>query len=110
MYAFGLGRTETAVLSGAPTPAPTSPLTPVFIGFEFDPSAPTRWPPLSNDAIRYVGLVPGFVGLYQINFVIPEPPLDAPPCGDGVESNLTVSIRSDVSFDGGGVCVELRSQ
>ena len=63
----------------------------------------------------FAGSTRGFVGLYQINFVVPPPPAGLQPCsslivasgpiGGLVLSNLTVSVGSLVSFDGAGICV-----
>jgi uncharacterized protein (TIGR03437 family) len=53
----------------------------------------------------YAGLAPGYVGLYQINFTVPPPPVGTPPCSGAVQSNLTVSVGGLASFDGAGICV-----
>ena len=54
-------------------------------------------------------LTPGYVGLYQVNFVVPEPPAGYQNrCGLGaLRSNLTVSIGVLYSYDGAGICVEV---
>jgi hypothetical protein len=53
--------------------------------------------------------------LYQINFIVPPPPAGLPPCpdpativafGNVAPSNLTVSVGSNFSFDGAGICVQ----
>ena len=63
------------------------------------------------------GATQGFIGLYQINFIVPQPPAGIEPCVDNaslvqggvaVQSNLTVSVGSDFSFDGAGICVAQR--
>jgi len=63
----------------------------------------------------FAGATPGFIGLYQVNFIVPPPPPDLPQCTDlsriglfdnAVQSNLTVSIGSVYSFDGVGICVQ----
>ncbi len=53
----------------------------------------------------YAGLTPGFAGLYQVNFIVPPPPADIPACIGTVQSNLTVSVGGQASFDGAGICV-----
>jgi uncharacterized protein (TIGR03437 family) len=53
----------------------------------------------------YSGLVPGYVGLYQINFIVPPPPAGTQSCSGTVQSNLTVSVGGLASFDGAGICV-----
>ncbi len=56
----------------------------------------------------------GYVGLYQINFIVPPTPAGLQPCAysgvtpdlvNGIFSNLTVSVGSIFSFDGAGICV-----
>jgi uncharacterized protein (TIGR03437 family) len=71
-------------------------------------SAPTLAP-------TYSGLAPGYVGLYQINFVVPPGPTNGiSRCAspgtflagtNPVQSNLTVSFGGTFSFDGAGICV-----
>lgn len=63
----------------------------------------------------FAGLAPGYVGLYQLNFIVPaEPGNGIVPCsqpgsvalgGDVPQSNLTVSIGGQFSFDDAGICV-----
>jgi hypothetical protein len=52
----------------------------------------------------FVGLTPGQIGLFQVNFVVPPPPSGTAPCGYA-QSNLTVSIGGG-SFDGAGIGVD----
>ena len=56
----------------------------------------------------FAGATPGYVGLYQVNFVVPPIPSGTPACVEPpqfpagqnvVESNLTVSIGGAFSFD-----------
>jgi hypothetical protein len=49
--------------------------------------------------------VQGYIGLYQINFVVPQPPAGIEACSGAVYSNLTVSVGGLFSFDGAGICV-----
>jgi hypothetical protein len=71
-----------------------------------------------SEGLLWAGLLPGQVGIYQINFRVPETiPEDLPPCS-GLDWNLTVSIGSPGyalrpigsglvdTFDGAGICVE----
>jgi uncharacterized protein (TIGR03437 family) len=63
IYATGLGRTSPPIDSG--TPAPSDPLPAAVIS----PTVTLGGAPM---AVDYAGLVPGSVGLYQINVVVPR--------------------------------------
>jgi uncharacterized protein (TIGR03437 family) len=109
IYAVGLGRPSQDVATGhsAQVAVPQDE-TLWLLDFSFGPNDSPRWFRTQASATPlFVGLVPGFVGLSQINFRVPElVPPDVPRCGDGVRSNLTISLSSNRSFDGGGICVE----
>jgi uncharacterized protein (TIGR03437 family) len=114
-YAVGLGLTTPAV----PTGQAAATATPTYQTFSLDfnfrqnalatkPMRPTVIPvllPTSLYSPLYSGLVPGYVGLYQINFVVPQPPAGIEACSGTVQSNLTVSVGGQTSFDGAGICV-----
>jgi uncharacterized protein (TIGR03437 family) len=118
-YATGLGQTNPPLTTGTPA-ANSSPAVSAFnLDFNYRPNALATQPstvyPPANPPL-FAGSTQGFVGLYQINFVIPPPPAGLQPCSnldfiaDGpvgglVQSNLTVSVGSLVSFDGAGICV-----
>jgi len=126
LYAVGLGPTVPMIKSGeaAPIPAPSSY---VALRFDFSPDTGPSFarliePLLASTAASggaspnlQVGemtpafLTPGYVGLYQVNFVVPEPPAGYQNgCFQGaLRSNLTVSIGVLYSYDGAGICVEL---
>jgi uncharacterized protein (TIGR03437 family) len=145
IYAFGLGHTVPAVRSGEVTPSNAPILGPVFgpfartvsVDFDFRPNAGPSKTYLFNVAqsnpsthalvelpsnpVRFVGLTPGQVGLYQINLELPAKFPAVLPCGltmlDGnssgptnlyslVQSNLTIDIGPSVSFDGAAICVQ----
>jgi|HubBroStandDraft_4_1064222.scaffolds.fasta_scaffold66134_2 uncharacterized protein (TIGR03437 family) len=127
-YAVGLGQTVEPQTTGQALniSAPTSTL--YGVDFNYRPNAlatkPTgpgtnQIPPPTPNAIYpmplFTGTTPGFVGLYQINFTVPQAPVGLPPCVDYttagpfanvVQSNLTVSVGSAYSFDGAGICVQ----
>lgn len=116
MYAVGLGGSVPAVKTGQPTPSPAPSIDGVTIGYDFSPNAAPKYPlpslnpPGASATPVFAGLTPGFVGLYQINFVVPTPPPGTRPCLaiDGlVTSNLTVSVAAGGSFDGAGICVHI---
>lgn len=108
MYALGLGPTTPAVQTGQPSPL--SALVPVQIGFDFSPNAPPKYPLFQTKPpnLVFAGLTPGSVGLYQINFTVPQPPPGTPSCpSNGGVSNLTVSIGI-LSYDGAALCVAVK--
>jgi uncharacterized protein (TIGR03437 family) len=128
IYATGMGRTVPAIETGeaAPTTAPVLGGPPplgartVDVQFDFRPNAmPSR--PYINPLLMapaapapiFAGLVPGQVGLYQINVKIPDtlPPipactLSAPTISGVVQSNLTIDIGGQSTFDGAAICVQ----
>jgi uncharacterized protein (TIGR03437 family) len=74
LFATGLGVVDQPVASGAPAP--------------FSPIARTPAPPIvrvggTSAEARFSGLSPGFVGLYQVNFVVPS----------GVSGTPTVTLE-----------------
>ena len=96
-YGYGLGRPETLIDAGTATPQPGLRLeTPVSVQFTGLAT--------SEDMAVYSGLVPGQVGLYQVNFRVPPLPNGLPICGPGRPSNLTMMVRGTVSSDTVGFC------
>jgi uncharacterized protein (TIGR03437 family) len=95
IYAIGLGATTPAVPDGAGSPSSEplarTPLPEVMFGGGFT-GTPT------NGQVLFSGLTPGFVGLYQVNVIIPpdSPVLDAVPVQvrlGGVTSNsVTIAV------------------
>ena len=111
-YAVGLGLTTPAIPTGqaASTATPTSET--FYLDFNFRPNALATKPMQPTLSFGpafpiplYAGLVPGYAGLFQINFVVPPPPVGVQACAAGVQSNLTVSVGGPASFDGAGICV-----
>jgi uncharacterized protein (TIGR03437 family) len=105
-YAVGLGATTPAVPTGQPA-ATAAPTTETFnLNFNYSENAgPTRV--AAGQKPLYSGLTPGYAGLYQINFIVPTPatPGFVPGCGPEVQSNFTMTLIGDTSFDGAGICV-----
>ena len=117
IYALGLGATNPAVPTGQVTPSP-APLAINLnkVNFEYGANeGPSKGVPLSLTVCstiptcpfipRFAGLTPTSVGLYQINFVIPQSAQGIVACGPGITSNLTLTIVGLTSFDGAGICV-----
>jgi uncharacterized protein (TIGR03437 family) len=98
-YAYGLGRTETVIEAGTATPNGGLKLaTPVSVRFTGFAS--------NQDAAVYSGLVPGQVGLYQVNFRVPDLPGAMAPCDANGASNLTMIVTGLASSDTVGFCAQ----
>ena len=111
MYAVGLGKTTPAVKTGQPTPTSAPSVGGLAWCLTIYRTRVRKTQGLHSPSAvpAFAGLTPGFVGLYQINFVVPPPPPGTLPCLslDGrVTSNLTVSIGAGLSFDGANICVD----
>lgn len=122
-YAVGLGQTSPPLQTGRIVGAAARTLVNYTLDFNYRRNAlPTRPPPVDTEGDRasvprplYAGATPGYVGLYQVNFVVPPIPPGTPPCAEItgpqpptaniVYSNLTVSVGGRFSFDGAGICV-----
>lgn len=113
IYAVGLGAPTsgpplTLVKSGDVTPSP-APVAAGTLSYDFRINAtPSRTlAAMSDPYLRFVGMSPGSVGLYQVNFVVPPLPPDLLECDNvSVSSNLTVTLMGWDSFDGAGICVK----
>ncbi len=116
-YATGLGQTTTALTEGQPAAASSPTSTTFAIDFNYRANALATQPAAVGAPIEsplFTGSTKGYVGLYQINFTVPPPPdgltpcvnnASMPPYAKAVRSNLTISVGSDFSFDGAGICV-----
>jgi uncharacterized protein (TIGR03437 family) len=113
-YAVGLGLTNPVVPTGQATAAAAPTQERFLMDFNYRANAlPTQpfSPPLGVAALTsyavplFSGLAPGYIGLYQINFVVEPPSTSVVSCGNSVQSNLTVSVGGQFSFDGAGICV-----
>jgi hypothetical protein len=115
LYAVGLGQTSPPQQTGKPAAAAAATITPVALDFNYRSNALATKPGPTAPEPLFAGATQGFVGLYQVNFVVPPPPPGTPACQpyDGntpinanlVYSNLTVSVGGAYSFDGTGICV-----
>jgi uncharacterized protein (TIGR03437 family) len=97
MYAYGLGPTQPVVPAGTASPVPAAVATRRFsLIFNYDCGTVVAGTPV------FVGLTPGQVGLYQVNFLVPQPVnCTAQPSGPGATSggNLTLLSSDWVSSD-----------
>lgn len=126
MWAYGLGRTTPAVPSGQAAPTPAAITQSAFrLNFDYRPNSPPYGTLIVPSACTttsqcpqiqpaFSGLTPGYPGLYQVNFTVPDLPSGTPACSFNsafpyypykVFSNLTVSLIGSGSFDGAGICV-----
>jgi uncharacterized protein (TIGR03437 family) len=97
LYALGLGATQPAVSAGTASPTPPAVALHHFsLIFDYDCGTIVTGTP------TFVGLTPGQVGLYQVNFTVPQPvacaalPLGSDPTSGG---NLTLLSDDWVSSD-----------
>ena len=117
-YAVGLGQTTPPLATGKLVTAAAPAQTTFTLDFNYHPNAlPSKPLPTAPQPI-YAGATPGYVGLYQVNFVVPPVPPGTPACVDAstlppgsnvVQSNLTVSVGGTFSFDGARICVAVPS-
>jgi hypothetical protein len=119
-YTVGLGQTNPPLVTGKLVTAAAPAQTTFGLDFNYRPNALPTKPLPSAPAPVYAGATPGYVGLYQVNFVVPPVPSGTPACVDStslppapgqnfVMSNLTVSVGGLFSFDGARICVAVPS-
>ena len=111
-YATGLGATNPATPTGQAASAATPTQQNFLLSFNFlanalpaRPTYPLNVALTSYATPLFTGLTAGYVGLYQVNFRVPPPPTDYAPCDNFVQSNLTVNMGGQYSFDGAAICV-----
>ena len=119
-WVFGLGQTNPSASTGQPAKIGAPAAETFNLDFNYSVNALATKPvQTSPDRILihplYAGLAPGYVGLYQVNFTVPQGPQNGiahcalpgsfAPGSNVPQSNLTVSIGGQFSFDGAGICV-----
>ena len=117
VYAVGLGymrRTPGASISTGVMPLVTDTLVfPPKVIFEYssDPVVRRRVPVPNGGLINeirpeYMGAVPGQLGLYQINFVVPPYPPEVPRYIGSLSPNAMLSVAGVISEEGVGIFVK----
>jgi uncharacterized protein (TIGR03437 family) len=120
VWVFGLGQTNPSASTGQPAKMGAPAAETFNLDFNYSVNALATKPvQTSPDRILihplYAGLAPGYVGLYQVNFTVPQGPQNGiahcalpgsfAPGSNVPQSNLTVSIGGQFSFDGAGIRV-----
>jgi uncharacterized protein (TIGR03437 family) len=114
-YATGLGQTNPPLTTGQAAAASSPTVSSFNLDFNYRPNALATDPLPTAAVAPFAGATQGYIGLYQINFIVPPPPAGLQPCTSlvvsnelvsGINSNLTVSVGSIFSFDGAGICVQ----
>jgi uncharacterized protein (TIGR03437 family) len=125
IWAFGLGQTTPAPKTGQASPTPAATLSSsLYLQFDFRINAMSSSPfinqasPVPIPTPDFAGLTPGQLGLYQINVTLPSTLPAVHECGptcpghvacltySSVQSNLTIDIGANASFDGAAICVQ----
>jgi uncharacterized protein (TIGR03437 family) len=111
MYALGLGATSSMVAAGVPSPTPALKVLGHFaVTFAYSGGTvpALKSTPLQAPNPVFVGLTPGQVGLYQVNFIVEAPAGPIADCTGPDQANLTVSLTNDQSpsIDAARICVD----
>lgn len=102
--AYGLGRTSDHVTTGDVAPSPATPLSDMHAAVVFGTGVTPSKPPSAGTASAV--LKSGTVGQYQVTYVIPAVPSNAPDCSTStVLTNATLSVSRGNSFDGAPLCI-----
>ncbi len=116
MYVLGMGPTAPLVPEGQATPTPAPTVTTQFsVGFEYVnplPLLPSAGVPVDAAPalpFLFVGLTPGQIGLYQVNFVVQVPGFSALSCPQQITpTNVTLALvhgASATASDTAKICV-----
>ena len=117
LYAVGLGFADPSVPTGSPARSPAfsgSPSSfPMSVSFEAEPPPASPAPPVTYVPTgryfypAFVGIVSGYVGLYQVNFTVPKPPAQTHQCTSFADSNTRIQLAS--TSDSLDLCVAVPS-
>jgi uncharacterized protein (TIGR03437 family) len=120
VYAFGLGQTYPSVPTGKPSPVAAdvggSGVLRVWTTIRNEPlnASPTAPRYYSVEAmthpnganLRFAGLAPGFVGLYQINIEVPSSFQPIMPCGADIRANAVMLVNTKQGSEVVPFCVQ----
>ena len=105
LYAYGLGRTEPPGIAGQIVEGPVRLAFSTLLALEW--LAPNGGVIERRDiAPSYAGLAPGSIGLYQLNIVIPSPPVGVLSCGPSA-ANGNLRMILPLSFGSSPEAVEI---
>ncbi|WP_031498659.1 hypothetical protein [Bryobacter aggregatus] len=97
-YLYGLGRPDAPVQTGTPTPAIAPRVSSLYSFSMLIRAAVPRWfdaqPGAISSEVQFVGMTPGSVGLYQINFTVPTLTEESVACvAAGDFTNATIIFQ-----------------
>ena len=119
LFATGLGYTMPLVANGQAGDANASTSAKFRLSFDARPNASVSRPSSRGETgpgtadPTFTALIAGYVGLYQLNVIVPPLPdniqlCDPNPFTVRVNSNLTINVFGPASVDGVGICVDPR--
>jgi uncharacterized protein (TIGR03437 family) len=111
MYAFGLGATSSMVAAGVQSPTPALTVQGHFaltFAYSWGVIPALKSTPFQAPNPVFVGLAPGQVGLYQVNFIVEAPAGPIADCTGLDQANLRVTLTNDQSpsIDSARICVD----
>jgi hypothetical protein len=108
LYAVGLGFADPSVPTGSPAKSPAFSVSPSFfplnVSFRVElppgsPAPPITYVPMDQYLYpAFVGIVSGYVGLYQVNFSVPAPPAKTHPCASFADTNMRIQFASTSDY------------
>lgn len=119
LYATGLGYTIPFMANGQVSTVNASTSVKFRVSFDVRPNASVSRPSSRGETgpgtadPTFTALIAGYVGLYQLNVIVPPLPdniqlCDPNPFTVRVNSNLTINVFGPASVDGVGICVDPR--
>jgi len=117
-FSLGLGRTDPSVPTGKRAPASLVKARFHQMSYQFGNAGMSAGAIVTRVALEpdFVGLTPGAIGVYQVNFRVPSVPDGTPPCsipgrvgsgGNFIDSNLTIIFKGSLASDIAGLCIRI---